>query len=325
MAVISSTRMRTAEEMTENQFGQRSYSGSFKVVVGDVDDDSGVVLSGARSSSPDAVPALGASYSHPAPSTDAGSFAQTFRTFRPDIGNPLQWQVDVGWAPLPRGTTQAIIQQPNPLLHDVVAWIDWVEEQVPLDRASNVVEMSQFDPPRTALTYGPVVNAAGEEFTTPIMTTFFRPVLNFQKNYATLNEVYQLNSDYQFTTNSVPWFSPYFPARTAKFLVAASGPPQTRPDTGGTYYQANIRVEINLNTWDRYILNIGFKELALTGGGARELRNIKVRDEEGNLVDIAEPVQLKADGSRGVDTTVPNFLQYRELTEVAYAGIGVGG
>lgn len=320
MAVLTSFLVQNGTPMEEDERGRRTYEVSWEVTTNDPTDSPLEVLTIARTlggiNNP--VAGRGAAYSFGG-SSDLGSFARRFSVAKLDAPNSLtKWVVTAHYGPVEDGETQTQLQQVNPLLWPTQFWINWVEEQVPLEKARNVDAMDQIT--RPALTEGPVVNAAGQEFTTPAMKTVFHPIINAQKNYATLEEIYELNADFQGTTNDSTIFDGLFPPRTVRFLTAESGQIQ---NVGSTfYYTGVIRLEVNLKTWDREILNIGYKSLE---DGV--LTTIQIPDEDDVLEPVSEPVQLNADGTRGDDETAANYIKYRDLEDAQYddpGGLGIG-
>lgn len=323
----------------EDRYGGRSYTVFFHVDQtdgGDIADGAAVVIAAQTASQ---LPLKGATYSFDG-TTDADSFLHEIsweRAFSAD--RQRRWLVTCKYAPA-ENLDPGQIGENDPLLWPVEYWLDWVEEQVVLREAKNVdVLPNAGDLPRAANTLGPVVNACGVEFTEPVMKTVYHPILNCQKAYATLDEIIALNLTFQGTTNNATFFGA--DPRTAKYLITESGRIQRL--NGASFYMGITRIEFKKETWDRKILNNGWSHFELDGGGGGGDPFAAKRNASGgrmffkNMVyddpdadeaadpntACSEPLNLDINGFLAGDDAI--YLAYRDLEEVDYAAIGVGG
>lgn len=192
---------------------------------------------------------------------DEGSYCQRIRVWRPEpLSSPEMWNITAYFMPLSEGTTDGTITEPNPLSWATVYDVDYLEEQVPLETAVNLDDLSHVG--RPAGTNGPLVNSCGVEFIDPVLTTETYPILLARKNYATLNEIIALNTAFQKTVNNDTFFGAA--AGTAKYLTTESGGQQK---VGGvTFYPGTTKIIIKDAGWDRKILNNGMSHLESFGG-----------------------------------------------------------
>lgn len=325
----------------EDRYGGRTYEVEFAVD----QTDSGALAAGvavviaAQLLGVDPVPLKGDEYSFDG-TTDDDSFCQEIEWHRPDPDDkPKRWHVACRYAPL-EGVDHGTILEPDPLLWPVEYFVEWTEEQVPLNEARNVEELLYADSfPRAADTLGPVVNACGNEFTEPLMKTVYYPVLHAQKAYATLDEIVALNDAYQNTTNNAPFFGAT--TRKAKYLGTESGRKQRL--NGVDFYMGVTRIWFKRATWDRPVLNNGWSHferpaanpntILYDADGQRMFFKNLIHDdpasaEADNDIDpespCSEPLNLSLDGTllKADEPTV--YITYRDLEEVNYAGIGIG-
>lgn len=286
------------------------------------------------------IPLKGTTYSFDG-LTDADSYLQEISWERPNPADlPRRVQVTCKYAPAD-GMDPGQLSETNPLLWPVEYWVDWVEEQVVLEEARNVEDLDFADVfPRPAGTLGKVVNACGIEFTEPLMKTIYYPVLNAQKNYQTLDEIIALNLAFQGTTNNASWFGG--DPRTAKYLITESG--RKQQVQGQSFYAGVTRVWFKKATWDRKVLNNGWSHFERPAGndstilydatGNRAFFKNLIHDDPSALEDddtldpeapCSEPLNLTLDGTLlGADDSAV-YITYRDLEEVDYSAIGIGG
>lgn len=242
-----------------------------------------------------------------------GLFADSFQCeMLSELG--YSWHVTVTYAPLRPNESNTEGTNDNPLLWPAIYSLDWIETEVAITEGRNVEALGSAAPtPRPALTNGPVVNAALQEFEEGIFDSRRDAVLVIQKNVATLDEVLAIERDYALTTNSdtVLGIGP----RRYKYLGVESSGRQV--SNGIIYYPRTIRVAI-LKTTDRQVNNVGWHYWT-TINDVKQLVRAKVKDDDNNKVDSAEPVFLATTGGLSVGTPVK--ITYRYLTEVPYAGL----
>lgn len=339
MPVTTTTkRLPTPERGLEDRLGGRIYE-----VVYEVDQTDGgpraagsaVVIAAQNASQ---IPGKGDNYSYDG-TTDLDSYLQEIEWFRPSpVDKERRWHVVCRYAPA-EGIDSGTILEPDPLLWPVEFWVDWVEEQVVLEEASNVEEMLFIF--RGPFSLGPVVNACGQEFTEPLMKTIYYPVLNAQKAYETLDEIVALNLAYQDTTNSDTFFGAE--PRKAKYLTTESG--RIQQVNGTSFYMGITRIWFKDSTWDRKVLNNGWNHFKYDPNNPTTIlyhpdsadpllfKNL-VSDQSAEEAQIStdvdtiassEPLNLTLDGTLLPKDEPGVYITYRDLEEVAYSGIGIGG
>jgi hypothetical protein len=332
LTVTSKVKNVSSGDGSVNALGERSYEVVFEVDqddAGPLADGVAVTLAAIALGGSGRVYGLGEEYS--LFTTDLDSYCQLISWKRPDPANNLKrWHVTCNFGPS-QGTDPGVYTEDNPLLWPVIYDVDFIEEQVPLDKARVVESLSHIG--RAAGSLGPVINAAGVEFTEAALTTIWYPILIAKKNYSTLDEIVALNLAYQGTTNSDTYFGAA--TRKAKFLSTASG---GRQQVNGTvYYPGTTRIWFKDATWDRGILNNGWSHLVKSGGnykldsaGKPKLFKNKVHDDPNAAAetdpdqDCSEPLNMALDGTLQPSDVAGLYLNYRDLNEVSYAGIGIG-
>lgn len=338
---LRSKRKNTAAEGACNALGERTYSVTYEVEQtdgGTLGEPMDILLAAmALSGSPTSgagdarVPAWGEEYSFGG-FTDTDSFLQNITWRRPSPEHHFGlWHFDLSYGPA-RNLDPGIFTEPNPLLWPVVFDLDWISEQVPLDAARVVEDLSHVG--RSANSLGPVINSCGVEFTEPLLKTVYYPILIAKKNYATLDEIVALNLAYQGTTNDGTYFGAS--QRKAKYLQTASGGRQQV--NGQVYYPGTTRIWFKRATWDRPVLNNGWSHFRIEGGdyllddaGNPKLFKNKVHDNPAAAADAepdadcSEPLNLALDGTLQPSDTSALYLTFRDLEEVDYTGIGIGG
>jgi hypothetical protein len=238
-----------------------------------------------------------------------GLYAKQFQ-FEPMSELLTNWKCTVSYQPLEPGESNTGGVS-NPLLWPATYSADWVEYEEAVTEAKNV-EAFTGGPGRAALTLGPVVNTAYQEFDEGLYRTVREMVLNIHRNLPSLDAVAQLNYDFQDTTNSDTYKGQG--ARRWMFLGAVS--PGIQTANGIDYWPTTISVHLKKTT-DRKINNVGWKNLNFDG----DVVAYKILDDESDqLVDVSEPAFLSLTGARAPDT--PLAITYRYLTETAYASLG---
>lgn len=326
---VVSKRLPTAEPGSVDKNNGRHYEVTFEVD----QTDGGALACGvavviaAQALGTNPVPLQGDDYSYDS-FTDLDSFCQEISWSRPNpVDKPKRWHVVCKYDPVD-GTDPGSISEPDPLLRPVEYWIEWAEEQVVLDEAAIVEDLSHIG--RAANSVGRVVNSCGVEFTEPLMKTIYYPVLHCQKAYATLDEIVALNLTYQGTTNNGTFFGAG--AREAKYLTTESGRIQRL--SGTDFYMGVTRIWFKDDTWDRRPLNNGWSHFK-HDGAAYELdaasnpklfKNLVFDDPDDDEQDVpaSEPLNLALNGTLRKTDEAGIYLTYRDLAEVDYAGIGIG-
>lgn len=336
MALTVTCKRQPTESGSSDKNQQRKYRSQYKIQQTDTGarEDAPTLIIAAQSASPDALPEYGDNYVD-AGTTDLDAYALNF-TWDMSLGADHQkiLTVDVDFGPT-EGSNPGNLAEPDPLLWETEYWIEWTEEQIVLHEAENVEALPSVG--RAANTLGKVVNAAGVEFTEPLMKTVYYPVLHAQKQYATLDEIVALNIAYQGTTNSDTFFGAS--ARKAKYLGTESG--HIQKINGQEFYVGITRVWFKDATWDRPVLNNGWSHVVFDSGspvtnadGKVILEKNKVHDDAQDVIDdnttdpdtpSSEPLNLDLSGELLFPNDDPVYITYRDLNAVAYSGLGIGG
>jgi hypothetical protein len=249
-----------------------------------------------------------------------------------DLKTRIHATVDYGPAD---GFNPGRLTEPNPTSWPTEYWLEWTEEQVPVKDVRNVSALPGAN--RDADTVGPIINGAGEEPVDPVFKLVRYPILCCQKAYATLNEIVALNTTYQDTTNNASFFGA--PQRTAKYLSTQSG--RITRTQGYSVYLAVTKIWFKDLTWDLKILNVGFNHLVADPSGGYKLdgkgkpqrfrctvRSVEIDDSGnptvGGWVASSEPLKLATNGVLADQDAAATYISFRDLTEVDYAGIGIG-
>lgn len=227
------------------------------------------------------------------------------------------WEITVRYAPLQPNESDTEGSNDNPLLWPAVFGLEWIEREVAITEARNVEAFTGVNHSRSALTLGPVVNSALQEFDEGIFDSIREAVLVITRNVPSINDVLAIERDYGLTCNSDTVFG--IGPRRYKYLGVET--PGRQVANGIVYFPRVIRVAI-LKTTDKVVNNVGWHNLDFGGN----IVKYKVRDVDDNgsaieppvYVDPAEPGFLTMAGGR---STTATKVTYRYLTEVPYAGL----
>lgn len=221
----------------------------------------------------------------------------------------------VSWEPLPGGSGPGS-SDPNPLLRPAEYDLQRRETDFPILFGYNVEELARADggSTRSALTYGRIVNGAGEQPDEQPLDTISNPVFIIKKNYATLGEIAAINNDYQLTTNDAGIQG--IDAERMKFLACESLGRQE--ENGIVYYPGVTSIEV-MKTTRLALDNTGFN-CWKDGGSGYKLTRAMVTDDsdEDNRVPAASPINLNLDGTEGSDDS-PNSINWIYLEKVDYS------
>ena len=243
--------------------------------------------------------------------TDNGSFARSFRGGVADKST-RDFIIQVGYKPPDPG--QPIQLDPNPLNYPIQYWVEWIEEQVPIESAICLTDMMQIkrgpkyyeDGPLAGGTPGkdldipsepgPIVNACGQQTVDPVLKTVYHPVIYALKNMPSYLTACGLNATYMETMNSDEFLNdqPF----QWRFLYAKAEQKQEKRVGAKTiiYYPTIIALEYRRATWNKKVLNNGmvtFKYLSPDsphpnpGKGGNQL--IQVKDNPKTTVDESKP------------------------------------
>jgi hypothetical protein len=236
------------------------------------------------------------------------------------------WHCTVSYNPLKPGEPNTDGVNDDPLLYPPTYWLEFIEFEEPITQARNVEEIGNDTKKgkREALTLGPVVNGALQEFEEPLMKTTRQTVLCMQRNYPSLDEILDIDDRFSDTCNSDAVYGRE--ARQLEYIGIESGGVQTSNEID--YYSGVVRVKVTKST-DREILNLGWRYWSILRGDAlnpdEKVESIFKVDEldddgkkTGEKIPAPEPSFLNL---RGGKSTEPTSLHYRYLREVPYSGL----
>lgn len=237
-----------------------------------------VLMQCINTSSPnDPVPVFGAAYAVNGVVLDSGSYAQKISCKLEDSevpfstgtasNVPIIWIIEVEFAP-PRNDSEnerERLSKPNPLDWNTEYWIEWVEEQVPVEEATCHTDLPTImRGPSHILSGpgepGPVVNAAGQQTIDPLTKPEFHPVLCAKKNYRYGHVANVLNQLFRDTVNDDDFLGD--PVGSWRFMTAEAEKEKTHypfEDTSigtGPIVYVPITVKLEFKKW-RYVNRIG--------------------------------------------------------------------
>lgn len=224
-----------------------------------------------------------------------------------------QWELTVTYEPLQPGEPNRDGVADNPLAWPKTYRWDWVEFEEAITRAKNVDAFTGgFG--RAALTLGPVVNPAYQEYAEGLFDTFREGVIVVRYNVATLEDVIDIENTYQRTTNDDTVLG--IGARRWKYLGVEDGDTQVHNEI--EYRPVSVRVQL-CKTTDRTINANGWK--AFQPGGVKLVPAMVTEvTEDGTITDrripASEPLFI---GLNGEFTTTAQTNTWRYLDEVDYA------
>ena len=208
-------------------------------------------------------------------------------------------------------------QVENPFSRPPIYNVERFDSEYVVQSAKNVEALPHGDGKggnRAEDTLGPIVNAAGKRPDEPVCDTESNAVLTISKAYAKLQDIADINSGYNRTTNSE--FVQGYAKRSLKFLSCESGGIQTEGKY--TYYMGTVRIEVKKTT-DLILDNVGYEfwDVLSTDWA-------KARDKDGDV--MSEPINLDIDGNdpREKDTgggTDVSRITYRYLEEKPYRAL----
>lgn len=156
-----------------------------------------------------------------------------------------------------------------------------------------------------------IVNACEQEFDEPIEDEQSRIILVAEKNFASLQEIINLNLTYAGKVNN----DSYRGAGERMWYCHTIGCSDLQTEGNVSFYTATFRLELNFETWDRKVLNRGFKHYDDSN------KLVQATDTAG--IPCNEPILLDEDGTRLADGATGNFITFKVKKEVAFSGLGV--
>jgi hypothetical protein len=306
VTVISCKRSRESPSLQIDKSGSGIITVQWVAESNDGTDGVKQILAGAQAIAAQGdnvpVPAHGAPYQWPEES-DGSIFLLEISVQRRHDASRILWTIEGKYSARDPGDPPGE-ENPNPIERPVKYRLEHVtySEVVDEDRAGN-----------------PIVNAAGQEFDEPLEDEKARPVLVVEKNYAALSQIIALNAAFSGRVNSDTFLGQ--PPRTWFCHTIPSSDLLTAPN-GTTYYTATFRLEYNHRTWDRKILNRGFKHfLSAQDKTLVQATSVSVA-EDGTKTKVFtnEPVLLADDGTRLPDGQLGKFVTVRVKPERAFSG-----
>ena len=317
MAVTACVRSRTGDSSKGDHKHSRSHTLAWDVYTDNPLDDGYDVLSQGPLVGPDPIP--GIYYGHP---SDIFAYAKDATATR-DSNDPKKWSVSVNYdnkAPDPRQN------DPNPLARPTKYKIEW----------ANFTKIVTKD-----INGNEILNAAGEEFDPPIEIDDSRPVLVATKNVSSLTTVINLARQYKNAINTNTFYGA--PPRHANVQAITAGDEQRENNV--YFYVVTIRVEISETTWEKEILNQGFRHFDNAvpknnpGGGAQKIL-VAARGEDNNLLNApvnlyggtppggAPDAQAKwgyriPTAAAGAVQQKGRFLKFKVYPEKDFSGLGI--
>lgn len=309
MTVIRCELVTNDVQLASREF---TYSGKFRITTDDRSMSAFDVLNQATLVGPNPFPAYFATYLLYGIS-DPSAFMQAADCRQLSDNEASTWIANATWSPIKDNEeTDDHTSRENPLNRPVVYYREWEEISVPIEKAWNETALTGIG--RAVETLGPIQNAAGQEPSTPIMTTKRIPIYVAEKNYATQAEIDDLERTYGNTLNNGNYGQ--YSAGECLFRGVSSSKP--RYEGGQRYFTGTIRIAAQRGGWTFAMVNRGFKVLE---GGV--LKEATVQDKNGKQVPVSEPVNLELDGSKTPDGQIGTIIDYRLQEKTDFSAIGV--
>jgi hypothetical protein len=291
VAVISCTRQRGVTARYSGP-ATHEYTDKYRIVCDQQMARSQVLLE-SLNGAPDALPDLYDTHEEYGV-IDASSYCQSVDLTQSNEHACL-WEAAVQFGPMPPNTSPSD-NVTSPELRPTRFRIEWIDQQGILikDRLGS-----------------PIVNSVGDEFDVPLEEPELFMVLVADRNYLTLQGVIDLGLQYHGTVNSATFFGGQ--PRTVKFLPIQASDVQY--ERGIAYYTASLRFAYNPKTWDREVLNRGWRYRAVAAGAIR-----KAIDPVTKLP-TSQPLNLATDGTLVPDGQPPVYLKFEANVLANYNNI----
>lgn len=289
------------------------YSATYRILTDDRAMAAYNVLDGAALSSPHAFPSYFSTYAL-FDDADASSFMKDV-TIDQDAKNATVWTATATWSPI-KGASEADAHtsRTDPIIRPVIYSREWEEIQIPVEEGWNQEGLPGIG--RTANTFGPIQNAAGQEPSTPIIKSKRIPVVVAKKNFTTLDEIDQLERNFGDSLND----RAYLGYAKGECLFRGMSVSEPKFEGGTSYFTAVIRIACQRGGWNYEMVNRGWKYLDIAG----ELAEAKVKDPDtGENVPVSEPINLELDGTRTPDGSIGTIINWRHHPYVNFDQIGV--
>jgi hypothetical protein len=207
------------------------------------------------------------------------------------------WPSDTGTTPGDTAPIDGIYN--HPLYRKVIWWGERMTEQEAVERDYQDI---------------PILNSADKPYDVPVFRERYMTVLVAQKNFASYEDIVDLNDDFDNTCNS-DTFRGRDP-RTVRFLGADISQPQY--ENGIEFYTATMRFGVKKEQWYIPLVNRGwgFYNMPKSNPTAKYITGGDDISQP-----ISEPVLLDLDGMKVTDAASASQTLWLIYTPVSYATI----
>jgi hypothetical protein len=293
MSVISVTRI-DGSDSSWNRLWQRKYTLAFRVECSSRYDGPVTIRASTNGVRQPTLPIIGNSYYVTSTEKDLGSFAEEINyRLESASANPdhAVWNVTVNYGPYDANTFPE-----NPIDWPIVAWFG----------SQNFERIAWKD--RNG---DPIKNSANSAFSEPVTVDDNRSLLYVTRNELVSTYDYDLAATYRNSVNDAVWNG--FATRTVKCVSIDTGEPQYNSVAGVRYYAVKYVFDINLDTWDKVLLDQGYTDISLLDSTKR----LTIRDSNGQP--LTEAALLNGSGHRLAANGTPVFLTFRVASELDFA------
>ena len=316
MTVQSSELISNTMRLQNREF---VYTAKFRIKCSRRDMSAYAVVSGAVFAGPHPFPAYFSTYSLSGVS-DASSFMQSCDVQPLSDEDSSVFIANATWSPIKDSESDDDhTSRENPLNRAPIYSLEWEEVSRPVENAWNQVDLPGvtdfFGLPRATDTFGPIQNAAGQEPSTPILKSKRIPVIVVEKNYATLDAINAVEKEFGDSLNDAT-FNTYKKGECAFRGIRASKP---KFEGGVAYYTGTIRIACQVGGWNYEMVNRGWSFLNDDG----DLQEATFKGENGEVVPVAEPINLAIDGKRLEDGKIGTVIDYRLSPFKNYSELGI--
>lgn len=300
--MAASYLLTTGRSSSQDKMGLRSYRATYRVEMSSTSYGPANVLEHAQSYKPDPIPKLWQKYRIDS-DFDNYAFCQSRTVEQTEDNKRTWWKVNCEWRPLNPGE-----DQDDSTTHPMSRPVRYRVEH------ATYTENIEKDKDGES-----VVNGAKQEFDTALQQEVSHMVLVATKNFATLQDVIDLNLKYAMHVNTTTFHG----ASKRKCLCYPISCSNLIREGKVEYYQATFHIEFRDDTWDRRYINQGMKYLK-----AGVLTNVFAENEDGEEVQVNEPMLLDSAGAMlaaNTTGTVANggILEFRVRDEISFSGLGV--
>lgn len=296
MAVLS---CKLIAEGRSSRFGlenKNEHSRRYRIRTDNAMDSGFVVLTGAYTASPHPLPTR-YSYYTDSSGTDLSTYC-TEVSLEQDSNDRKTWIATASFGTLPPGKNPTDAAYDNPILRPPRYRVDFQEE-------STVVAKDNAG--------AAIVNSVGDEFDEPLEQEEIYPILVVERNYANLQTVIDIGNEYHKSVNSKVFYGSA--VRTVRFLPLTST--ELLFENGVSFYTVTFRFMFNKDTWDRVVMNRGWRYRQAAGG------NLIPAVDPTTQLPVQSPVKLAANGTLLADGAQPIWLTYQTRPLKDFSSLGV--